>query len=262
MQQEKLKGWVGTIIIHGLILVLFAVMRVSLDVELPEFVEVSWGTMAQPQPTAPPPQPPQVTRAEREPVVAERREAPATQRPVELPERRLPQQDEEIIRLPERDRVDIAQRMTEERREIPDDIRERRDRDAGAVLGERERLRLPIPDDVSGESPVVAGAVLEQRDPNRDISYALEWVGNVTRRKISGELPEYPPGVNVDAVIRLRATVFPDGTVKSVHPVQRANPRLEEAALSVVRYWRFEPLSRSQPQVEQDCFITFHFTLQ
>ncbi len=261
MENEKLKGWIGTIVIHGILIILFAIMRVSLDPELPEFVEVAWGAAVQQEP-AQPTEPPQVTRAEREPVVAEREEVVATERPVELPERRELHQDDDIIRLPERDRVDIAQQMTQERQQPQDEVRDRRERDAGAILGERERFQLPVPDDAAGESPVATGSSPEQRETDQDISYALEWEGDVTRRKVSGTLPEYPPGVNVEAVIRLRATVFPDGTVKSVQPVQRGNPRLEEVAQSAVRYWRFEPLSRGQPQVEQDCYITFHFTLQ
>ncbi len=261
MEKEKLKGWIGTIVIHGIVIILFAMMRVSLDPELPEFVEVSWGAAIQHEPAQPAEQP-QVTRAEREPVVAEREEVAATERPVELPERRELQQDDDIIRLPERDRVDIAQQMTRERQEPQDEVRDRRERDAGAILGERERFQLPVPDDATGESPAVTGTSPEQRDTDQDISFALEWEGDVTRKKVSGTIPEYPPGVNVEAVIRLRATVFPDGTVKSVQPVQRANPRLEDVAQSAVRYWRFEPLGRNHPQVEQDCYITFHFTLQ
>jgi len=261
VEQEKLKGWIGTVAIHGVLIVLFAIMHVSLDAELPEFVEVTWGNVVEEQPAQPTEQP-QVTRAEREPVVAEREEVAATQRPVELPERRELQQDDDIIRIPERDRVDLDQQMTEERQDMQDEIRDRRERDAGSILGERERFQLPVPDDARGDSPVATGSSPEQRDTDQDISYALEWEGDVTRRKVSGDIPEYPPGVNVEAVIRLRATVFPDGSVKSVQPVQRGNPRLEEVAQSAVRYWRFEQLSRGQPQVEQDCYITFHFTLQ
>ncbi len=261
MEKDKLNGWIGTIVIHGILIVLFAIMRVSLDAELPEFVEVSWGTMAQQQP-ARAQQPPEVTRAERQPVVAERREAPAVQRPVDLPERRELQQDDDIIRLPERDRVDVAQRIADDSEQTEEEMRVHRERDAGAILGERERFQFPMPEDVRDDSRVAAGTSPDRRETDSDISYALEWVGDVTRKKVSGTLPEYPPGVNVEAVIRLRATVFPDGTIKSVHPVQRGNPRLEETAQAAVRYWRFEPLSRTQPQVEQDCFITFHFTLQ
>lgn len=260
MEKEKLKGWIGTAIVHIGIIILMMLVHVSLDTELPEFVEVSWGTVTRQEP-ARPTQQPQVTRTESEPIVAQPQEAAAAQRPVTLPERRELQQDDDIIRLPERDRVDVAQHMTDDPRR-QDELREQRDRDAGAVLGERDRFQLPVPEDSEGESPLTAGASSEQRDAPHDISYALDWTGGVIRKKVTGDLPEYPPGVNVEAVIRLRATVFPDGTIRSVQPVQRGNPRLEDAALQSVRYWRFEPLSRNQPQMEQDCFITFHFTLQ
>lgn len=261
MEKEKLHGWIGTVIVHGIIIIFFGIMKVSLDVELPEFVEVSWGTITQQQPARAQEQP-RIARAEQQPVIAERRETPVIRRPVELPERRNLQQDDEIIRLPERDRVELAQRISNDREQPDEELRNRRDRDAGAILGERDRFQLQIPDTIRGESPVATGASPERRDTDQDISYALEWVGNVTRKKVGGTLPDYPQGVNVESVIRLRVTVFPDGAVKSVHPVQRGNPRLEEAAQSAVRYWRFESLSRAQPQVEQDCFITFHFTLQ
>jgi TonB family protein len=50
--------------------------------------------------------------------------------------------------------------------------------------------------------------------------------------------------------------------VKSLNPIQKANERLEEAALEKVRFWRFEPLSSTQPQVDQTCTITFNFKLK
>jgi TonB family protein len=261
VEKERIKGWIGTTALHIVLCVILFLMHVSLDRELPEFVEVSWGAVAQREP-ARPAQTRQISRAEREPVVAQRTETAASQRPVILPERRLPAQQEEIIRLPEADKVDVASRISDDTRPVPDPTREQRDRDAGSILGERERFVLPGPDDARGDSPVAAGTSPDARVSDRDISYALEWVGDLTRRKVGGDLPEYPAGLNVEAVIRLRATVFPDGTIKSVRPVQRGNPRMEDAALNSVRYWRFEALARNQPQVEQDCFITFHFTLQ
>jgi TonB family protein len=55
--------------------------------------------------------------------------------------------------------------------------------------------------------------------------------------------------------------VAPNGTVKSVKPAQKANARLEEAAMRELRRWRFEPLSRTLPQREQKCVVTFNFKL-
>jgi TonB family protein len=84
----------------------------------------------------------------------------------------------------------------------------------------------------------------------------------MTRRKLSGELPTYPQGATVSAQVRILTIVFPDGTVRSVQPEQKANRLLEEAAMKAVRSWKFEPLGSSLPQVEQSCIITFSFRLR
>jgi TonB family protein len=92
--------------------------------------------------------------------------------------------------------------------------------------------------------------------------FSLRWLQGMTRRKVSGELPTYPPGVNVSAQVRILTMVLPDGTVRSVQPVQKANRLLEESAMKAVRFWKFEALGLSLPQVEQSCIITFYFKLK
>jgi hypothetical protein len=94
------------------------------------------------------------------------------------------------------------------------------------------------------------------------IGYSMKWLQGGTRRKLAGDLPKYPSGAKVEAEIRLFAVVMPDGSIEALHPAQKADSRLEEAALKEVRYWRFEPLKSSQPQVDQTCEITFLFTLK
>ena len=92
--------------------------------------------------------------------------------------------------------------------------------------------------------------------------FSLQWLHGMTRRKLSGELPTYPQGATVSAQVRILTIVFPDGTVRSVQPEQKANRLLEEAAMKAVRSWKFEPLVSSLPQVEQSCIITFSFRLK
>jgi hypothetical protein len=94
------------------------------------------------------------------------------------------------------------------------------------------------------------------------IGYSMKWLAGGTRRKISGELPKYPDGAKVEAEIRFFAVVDPTGAIEALHPAQKADSRLEDAALKEIRYWRFEPLKPSQPQVDQTCEITFLFTLK
>ena len=94
------------------------------------------------------------------------------------------------------------------------------------------------------------------------IGYSMKWLAGGSRRKVAGELPKYPEGSKVEAEIRLFAVVDPTGAIVALHPAQKADSRLEDAALKEVRYWRFEPLKASQPQVEQTCEIAFLFTLK
>jgi len=98
-------------------------------------------------------------------------------------------------------------------------------------------------------------------DGEGDGGFSMRWQG-VTRRKISGELPKYPSGTNVSAQVKILAIVLPDGTVKTVQPVQKANQLLEESAMKAVRSWKFESLGSSLTQVEQSCVITFFFKLK
>lgn len=92
--------------------------------------------------------------------------------------------------------------------------------------------------------------------------FGLKWLQGNVRKKISGDLPKYPEGVNVEAQVRIRAVVLPDGSVKSVQPEQKGNSRLENAAMHEVRSWRFEALPASVPQVEQACIVSFLFKLR
>jgi TonB family protein len=102
----------------------------------------------------------------------------------------------------------------------------------------------------------------EDEDGEGGGGFSMRWLQGMTRRKLSGELPKYPPGTNVTAQVKILTIVLPDGTVKSVQPTQKANRLLEEAALKSVRSWKFEPLGSSLSQVEQSCVITFYFKLK
>ena len=92
--------------------------------------------------------------------------------------------------------------------------------------------------------------------------FSMSWLQGGMRRKLSGALPEYPAGVNIEAQVGIRAVVSPNGSVKSVQPVQKANSKLEQAAMKELRFWKFEPLRSSAPQIDQTCVVTFNFKLK
>lgn len=94
------------------------------------------------------------------------------------------------------------------------------------------------------------------------INAQVDWADGISRRLISGEMPVYPPGVNVEALIRVETVVEPGGRVKSVRPILKGNPMLEEEAMRKVLLWRFEPLGSRTIQRDQICRVTFNFRLQ
>jgi TonB family protein len=71
----------------------------------------------------------------------------------------------------------------------------------------------------------------------------IEWGGGGNRVVLQKHLPKFPKGVKTSATIKIRFTVLPDGTVGKIIPLQKADPRLERAAMDALRKWRFNPLN-------------------
>lgn len=71
----------------------------------------------------------------------------------------------------------------------------------------------------------------------------IEWGGGGNRIVLQKPLPKFPPGVNTNAELKFRFTVLPDGSVGRIIPLQKADPRLEAAAMDALRQWRFNRLN-------------------
>ncbi len=86
--------------------------------------------------------------------------------------------------------------------------------------------------------------------------------GPLASRKIL-EKPS-PPSVrlSVEAEIELTLWVLPDGTVDRVLPTVKGDTELERVAIGYLKQWRFAPLPKDEPQVEQWGTIPIRFKLQ
>jgi len=87
----------------------------------------------------------------------------------------------------------------------------------------------------------------------------IEWGGGGNRVVLYKKIPKFPDGVNSSAQIKMKFTVQSDGTVSSVMPMQKADPRLERAAIDALRQWRFNPL---KDDVEMVGIIPLTFMLR
>jgi protein TonB len=73
-------------------------------------------------------------------------------------------------------------------------------------------------------------------------------------------LPAYTEQVN--ARIRVRITVNPEGRIVRRIPLIKGNPKLEAAVMDALQRWRFNALPPGAPQENQTGTITFTFRLQ
>lgn len=262
MSNETFQGWIGSFIIHVLFIFLLLALAVPEIESTDEFIELSWGTTAAvmsqriPQPSQ---------KQVESQIVAAAKEKTTSQKissqPVVLPERKMPDKNPEVIKTPKSEKMETAERSSGNQKAAALGTGDK-DAISGKVEGERENLGVSetksgVASDISSAG---AGAFSDENDSGA--LYSIEWQGGGTRRKLSGDLPKYPPGVNVEAQVRILATVMPDGSVRFVQPAQKANNRLENAAMAEIRQWRFEPLQSSYSQKDQTCEITFRFTLR
>lgn len=253
MQREETAGVVGSLLFHALVGVILFFWVIPEPREIPEFVELAWGTAAEfPARLAG-----SSGASESSPALS--RSDATSSLPVVLPERKT-MKDNDVLPVPPHDKLDVAEAPGGRRSEARGTEALRRDRPQssaakGQTSGSTEgRGNAGREGEGIGEGPgTTAGS---------GVSMAMEWTGGGTRRKLSGPLPAYPAGESSDAQIRLEALVTPGGKVRNVRPVQKANARMEDVAIRAVRIWTFEPLPPGVVQKDQTCLITFNFRVR
>jgi hypothetical protein len=254
MSREEKKGWIGSVIAHLVLALVLFVVQVDETRTEPEFLEVSWGKFSNIPISTAPSSPPSSAA---EPV---RREERVRKIPVDLPER-TPGFDDQDPPLPS-SRKSLVEEQYSPTGANRSSEAARGTKAAGSGIGTEEK-RLAM--NGIGESGKIPGPSLsggEGTDVGKSVAYSMQWGDGGTRRLLVGELPEYPEGVSVEAQIRIEAVVTPGGKVRTIRPVQKGNKRLEDAAITQVRDWLFEPLASNVRQTDQVCLITFNFVLR
>ncbi|MEX1139478.1 MAG: energy transducer TonB [Bacteroidota bacterium] len=263
VSRETTAGWITSLMLHGALLLLFLLVSIPEVVENQDFIEVSWGS---PAVSTPAPQTLTETASRSSDVSPsvsaneKKEELKKPSQPVFLPERRISNPAEEVLTTPRSEKLEVSERGTTsgtvERGSVGD-----RETRTGTSLGDRDQSGLPGTTAGTSLTPS-SGISGPGGDLEKGVSFSIQWMQGGTRRKLSGDLPKYPAGTNVEAQIKILTVVLPDGSVKSTQPAQKANTAMEDAAMKEVRFWKFEPLRVSQPQQEQTCVVTFLFTLR
>jgi len=262
MSRETREGWIGSIAVHALLAVMLVLVSVPQIVANEELIELSWGAAVAaetPRETVMNASSPSSEGKTAE-VVRPKAEKDPSQ-PVVLPERRMPDAGDETLPTARIEKLDVPQNGAPQTRTQTGGVGER-EQQMGKGVGEREQFTTNPASGVSPSDVASPGSGSLGGDVDRGVAFSIQWMGGGTRKRVSGDLPDYPSGANVEAQIKIMAVVQPDGTIKTVQPVQKANTRLEDAAMRAVRLWKFEPLRQSQSQLDQNCVITFLFKLK
>ncbi len=250
-RSEDTKGWVISMAIHVLLLLILWLIKVPVLSLGPEFIEVSWSAVGMP--------PSSSVRGYATTPRGLALANPYSSTRVRLPGRLNLEPPDEILRMLDTEKLNVAEVPKPERELV--DATGLGEKGLGIIFGEKEKIQAPLFAGKSRDIKPPFGASVG-REFDRLVGFEVAWSAGGKRRLLSGKLPEYPAGVNLEAQIKIRAVVLPGGSVKSAQPIQKANMKLEEAALKEVRFWKFEPLASTHPQVDQTCTIIFNFLLR
>ena len=204
--------------------------------------------------------------AEGQPVEQSREEPTAPQQPTLEPEPESETNlEEEQIKAQPLDLPDQPEEITDEEQVQTSEQEEVEAKTPGPAADEQEaeeEVQTPTVPESGGGTPEgssgrAEGEEGEGTSPDKAAPFKIEGLNRVS---LSSPLPRYTEKVN--ATIKVRITVNPQGRVVQRVPLIKGNPELEEAVMNALQRWRFNPLPANAPQENQTGVITFRFRLE
>ena len=276
---SKYEGWIASILLHGLLSLIFLLVIYDNPIDLSEYTDVTFSNF---NPIDLPvieenilsPSPPSTevvsTPSTSTSVIAS---APRTSQPiakstaptrkVDLPTRRMTEYD--VNRIPVERQGQIAKTGQEDRINTKREVIHGVNDNLSSLDDEMFNAVKPgnKPSDKSVGQKVDAIALPGQKggDVKFDKPYEISWEG-VVRDILYDPLPKYPEGLVKEARIKIKITVLPNGTIGDLIPLQKADATLESETMKTLKMWRLSPLKSTDPQLNQTAVITFKFVLQ
>lgn len=241
-----------SIVGHFLILLLFLVLNTGFRIKTSDFAEISFVSGS--------PIRPSMRLGSAEPELPPARNEQLPSKPlVDLPERRMLEQEEPMLSERQRDKItpDLDTAILPDRARKPDYSEK--------ITSDRDGDRQINPSPLATEK-IDSGS--RDRVGNEPFSptgseqlFSIE--GDAARRAIVRKIiPQYPPGLQKEAVIKVRFEVLPDGTVSNMIPMIKGEPTLENLTLEALRQWQFNPLPPALEQKIVTGIITFRYVLR
>lgn len=249
----KKNDWIGlttSVALHALLLFAFTFLTAAKpDQQDLGFIEVELGPFSEGRPV-------QQARVENPDAAQEQQKeepeqqkaeasAPKEAKPVDLPDEPEEIADDDKIVSPE------TETISPEKKNNPEEVRKTEPKEESSPV---KPLGSGTPDGAAGAQ---SGSEGEGADELKAAPYQIE---GLNRTALFAPLPSYREKVN--ATIRVRITVDPQGRIIRRIPLIKGSPSLEKAAMDALSRWKFNPLPPNAPQEPQTGTITFHFRLE
>jgi len=259
IRQSRILGWLTSLILHLGMGLLFLGVAIDIPVDESVFTEVAFSsyTAADNQNITQ-----STSRTAVPPAQAGRDVTPRT-RVVDLPKRRMQENEPPTLPVETKDRVKIQediQKMGLKVDPLSGAAKESRIKPGTLPPGERDikgARRIDVGQKISATPP--AEGVGKNVISNKP--YEINWDSG-EREILADPLPSFPEGINREVVLKIRITVLPDGTMGETLPLQKGEATLEALTLQALKNWRFNALEPSAPQVNQSGIIAFRFVLK
>ena len=257
LNSRTILPWAVSLGVHILILIILLLINVFMAPEIPEYSEMDFVSVPTVTTQAHAQTPPVSTPSSEEtPKIkpAEKSENLALPKMKHLPDERPELSERKIEKVaptekPFGGQIESSAMVSDREESYP-------------LAQKTEHEQKPTPDAqrlVLGKKTLTGTG--EDTGSSKERPYTIEGAASA-RQVITEVLPEYPPGLNKEAVIKIRFTVLPNGTVGEMVPILKGDTILEELTMRAFRQWRFNPLPPDMPQAPQTGVITFRYLLK
>lgn len=244
----------ASIIFHSLLFLILALVKIGLDLNITEFIEITF--VSGNDKSIAPPMP---IDARNSPEFLENQQEKPSE-VVQLPLRNMQEIEEPSLKV-----IDKPKPIpTDEFKPIPTPADRNKgkeiidNRETVPTLGEKE-VAVPT-EGISSDQKMIPG-LSQSTDVTGETPYQIE--GQAARRTVlSRVIPEYPENLQKEAIIKISFTVLPNGQVGDMIPVIKSDATLEKITLEALRQWRFNPLPSYEQQRPEKGIITFRYLLK
>ncbi|KAA3615955.1 MAG: TonB family protein [Calditrichaeota bacterium] len=250
-QKEGKIALITTVFVHIVLLVVFMFLNMGWHYEPSEWIEMDFIAVKSK---------PARQRSQARPAPSNKapeiKKQPKRQFNINLPKRKILEEDESLIQKQRRDIVTQDEfstpvRSTNVQKQEVDPLQQL---DSGS-----QKQAADLGDIQAGDKNLK----FEEQDFGRGVTIPFKIEGEVSDRSVLHKvIPQYPSGLRNEAVVKLRFSVLPSGVVVNIVPVHKGSAELEKAAIAAFQQWRFNALSTQNPQNNQGGMITFRFVLR